>query len=105
MVGLTLTACATFRPKPAPAPPTHLDIPAPAAPAAPPPLRLPPPPPVVVKGACVPKAFPHAPKYPDTDAALLEAGGAADRYQLMAAGRLLRMRRLAELEKAIDACR
>jgi hypothetical protein len=60
---------------------------------------------VVVKSNCVPKTLPHAPKYPDTDAALLESGGAADRYQLMAAGRLLRMRRLAELEKAIDACR
>jgi hypothetical protein len=53
----------------------------------------------------VPKALAHAPKYPDTDAALKDAGGAADRYQLMAAGRLLRMRRLAELEKTVDACR
>jgi hypothetical protein len=61
--------------------------------------------PVPVKEACVPKSFPRAPRYPDSDAALREAGGAADRYQLMAAGRLLRDRRLAELEKMVDACR
>jgi hypothetical protein len=61
--------------------------------------------PVPVKEACVPKALPRAPKYPDTDAALRDAGGAADRYQLMAAGRLLRERRLAELEKIVDGCR
>jgi hypothetical protein len=53
----------------------------------------------------VPKAFPRAPKYPDTDAALLDAGGAADRYQLMAAGRVLRALRLAELEKIVEGCR
>jgi hypothetical protein len=57
------------------------------------------------RSRCVPRNLPRAPKYPDTDAALRDAGGAADRYQLMAAGRLLRMRRLADLEKAIDACR
>jgi hypothetical protein len=61
--------------------------------------------PVPVKEACVPKAFPRAPKYPDSDTALRDAGGAADRYQLMAAGRLLRDRRLAELERQVDACR
>lgn len=61
--------------------------------------------PVPVKASCVPKALPKAPKYPDTDAALRDAGGAADRYQLMAAGRLLRERRLAELEKVVDGCR
>jgi hypothetical protein len=55
--------------------------------------------------SCVPKALPRAPKYPDTDAALRDAGGAADRYQLLAAGRILRTQRLAELEKAIDGCR
>jgi hypothetical protein len=61
--------------------------------------------PVPVKEACVLKAFPRAPKYPDSDTALRDAGGAADRYQLMAAGRLLRDRRLAELERQVDACR
>jgi hypothetical protein len=53
----------------------------------------------------VPKTLPRAPRYPDTDAALRDAGGAADRYQLMAAGRLLRGRRLAELERIVDGCR
>ena len=58
-----------------------------------------------VKKACVPKTLPKAPKYPDTDTALRDAGGAADRYQLMAAGRILRERRLSELEKVVDGCR
>lgn len=101
---LALGACATLKPKPQP----PLIIPAPPVEKAPP---APAPPPVIVrvpvpvKEACVPKSFPRAPKYPDSDAALRDAGGAADRYQLMAAGRLLRDRRLSELEKAVDACR
>jgi hypothetical protein len=53
----------------------------------------------------VPRNLPHPPKYPDSDQALREAGGAADRYQLMAAGRLLRIQRLAELERTIEGCR
>ncbi|MDB5430410.1 MAG: hypothetical protein JWP35_1526, partial [Caulobacter sp.] len=61
--------------------------------------------PVPAKEACVPRSLPRAPKYPDTDAALRDAGGAADRYQLMAAGRLLRERRLADLEKVVEGCR
>jgi len=104
--GLALSACSTFmKPKPAPPAPTLVQ----AVPlAAPPP---PPAPPVVVKvpvpvkEACVPKGFARAPKYPDSDAALRDAGGAADRYQLMAAGRLMRERRLADLEKVVDGCR
>ena len=103
---LALSACANLHPT---APP-HIVIPPPSAPA---PVPAPPPAPrevivkvpVPVKEACVPKAFPRAPKYPDSDTALRDAGGAADRYQLMAAGRLLRDRRLAELEKQVDACR
>jgi hypothetical protein len=106
--GLTLAACAHL---------PHISPPPPAKPAPPPlPRAAAPPPapapreviikvPAPVKEACVPKTFPRAPKYPDTDAALRDAGGAADRYQLMAAGRLLRDRRLAELEKMVDACR
>jgi hypothetical protein len=88
--GLALGACSTLKPKASPAPP-------------PPPLvvRVP----VPVKEACIPKSFPRAPKYPDSDAALRDAGGAADRYQLMAAGRLLRERRLSDLEKLVDGCR
>ncbi len=52
-----------------------------------------------------PRNFPRAPRYPDTDKALRAAGGAADRYQLLAAGRLVRARRLAELERALEGCR
>ena len=104
---LALSACANFKAKT----PPHLDIPPQPTPAPPPAPSSPPPTqvivkvPVPVKEACVPRAFPHAPKYPDSDAALRDAGGAADRYQLMAAGRLLRERRLAELEKTVDGCR
>jgi hypothetical protein len=101
---LALGACASFRPKPPPpaaAPPPP--APVAAAPAPPPPLIVKVPTPV--KEDCVPKGLPRAPKYPDTDAALREAGGAADRYQLLAAGRILRERRLAELEKVVEGCR
>ena len=102
---LMLGACQSLKPKPAPVT-TIAPPPAPVVPATPPPA----PAPVVkapapVKEACVPKSLPRAPKYPDTDAALRDAGGAADRYQLMAAGRILRERRLAELEKVVDGCR
>ena len=103
--GLALGACASLRPKPkapAPAPVAAAPAPAePAKPAAPVIVKVP----VPVKEACVPKTFPRAPKYPDTDTALRDAGGAADRYQLMAAGRVLRALRLAELEKIVDGCR
>jgi hypothetical protein len=61
--------------------------------------------PVEVKAACVPRSLPPAPRYPDTASALRTAGGAADRYQLLAAGRILRARRLAVLERVIDGCR
>jgi hypothetical protein len=60
---------------------------------------------VPVKEACVPKTLPAAPKYPDSEQALRDAGGAADRYQLLAAGRILRARRLAVLERVIESCR
>ncbi|MCH1927855.1 hypothetical protein L6232_23965, partial [Shewanella sp. C31] len=39
---------------------------------------------------CVPRTRGPPPRYPDSDAALRAAAGAADRYQLMAAGRLMR---------------
>jgi hypothetical protein len=103
-VGLGLTACATVKPKPA-EPPHVVLVPAspgpPPAPPAPVIVKVP----VPVREACVPKGFPRAPRYPDTDTALRDAGGAADRYQLLAAGRLLRDRRLAELERVIEGCR
>lgn len=60
---------------------------------------------VPVAVECVPKALPGPPTYPDTDAALRAAPSAADRYLLTAAGRLLRVQRLAEVEPVIAACR
>jgi hypothetical protein len=101
---LSLGACASLKPAPIPhiaPPPQPAQAAAAVAPRAPAVIRTPAP----VKEACVPKGLARAPKYPDTDAALREAGGAADRYQLMAAGRLLRQQRLTELEKVVDACR
>jgi hypothetical protein len=77
---------------------------APATPPAPPPpkvVRVYVPKPV----KCVPEDLGPAPAYPDSDAALREAGGAADRYQLLAAGRILREQRLARLEEVIRRCR
>lgn len=54
---------------------------------------------------CVPDDLGAPPAYPDTDAALRDAGGAADRYQLIAAGRLLRQQRLQKLEETVKRCR
>jgi hypothetical protein len=54
---------------------------------------------------CVPDDVGPPPAYPDSDSALLQAGGAADRYQLMAAGRILRQQRLQKLEDAVKRCR
>jgi len=53
----------------------------------------------------VPEDLGPPPRYPDSDAALRDAGGAADRYQLLAAGRILREQRLAKLEEVIRRCR
>jgi hypothetical protein len=53
----------------------------------------------------VPKSLGPPPRYPDSDVALRAAPGAADRYQLMAAGRILRDRRLDELERVVAGCR
>lgn len=60
---------------------------------------------VPVAAECVPKTLPTPPTYPDTAQALKTAPGAADRYQLLAAGRLLREQRLAEVEPIIAVCR
>jgi hypothetical protein len=104
--------CATFVSRPPSRP-----VPAPPAPAAP--VAHPAPLPstagapgqktarVVVPKAvkCVPDDLGPAPAYPDSDSALLQAGGAADRYQLMAAGRILRQQRLQKLEDAVKRCR
>lgn len=106
VIAVTLGGCASLRPKGEPLPPpAH-----PAPPPKPPPvLRLPkpaaPPPPAPQVRSCVPRGLGPPPRYPDTDAALRAAPGAADRYQLLAAGRLLRLQRLEELERAIAGCR
>jgi hypothetical protein len=99
LAGLALCACTTTR-KAAPAIAAAPTI-APVAQAAQQPA-------VVVRKvpvSCVPKGVGPAPRYPDTDARLRAAAEAADRYQLLAAGRLLRIRRLAELERIVEACR
>ena len=84
--------------------------PAPAPAAEAPPVAPPPPTasaavPVQPQRSCVPRGVGPAPRYPDSAAALRNAAGAADRYQLMAAGRLMRQRRLAELERVLAGCR
>jgi uncharacterized membrane protein len=106
LAGLLASGCGTLLKKTAPPAADPAPVVAASDPAPPPP---PPAPPKVVvktvKAPCVPRNFPRPPRYPDTDKALKEAGGAADRYQLMAAGRLLRIERLAALERALEACR
>ncbi len=54
---------------------------------------------------CVSDTTPRPGAYPDTDDALKAAVSAAARYGLMAAGRILRDQRLAEVEPVIEACR
>lgn len=99
---LALGACQTLRkPRVADVPPLP-PAPVPVAPKPPPP---PPPPPPPAPKSCVPRGLAPPPRYPDTDAALRKAPGAADRYQLMAAGRILREQRLDQLEAVIAACR
>ena len=108
LLTLSLGGCSALGPKPklgpvAAPPPPPAPEPAPAPPPEPKPRVLPRKAPAA--SSCVPRNFPRAPRYPDSDAALKNAAGAADRYQLMAAGRLLRMQRLAALERALEACR
>ena len=100
---VALSGCQSLRrqnPPPAVAP-----APAPLRPLAPAQVIVRPTPPAPPQGSCVPRTLPGAPRYPDTAAALRAAAGAADRYQLLAAGRILRERRLDELERAILGCR
>jgi hypothetical protein len=106
VVALLLSACQTLgRRRPPPAPPAPASAPAPAPASPPKPLIIlkpaPPPPPK----SCVPRTLGPPPRYPDNDTALRNAAGAADRYQLMAAGRILREQRLEELERVIAGCR
>lgn len=98
---LALSACQSLRtpkpkpPEPPPKPPPVLILPKPP----------PPPPPPPAPRSCVPRTLGGPPRYPDTDGALRAAPGAADRYQLMAAGRILRQQRLEELERVVAGCR
>jgi hypothetical protein len=104
-----LAGCQTLFHRAKPTPPT-LEPPPPASvprppPAPPPPRAAPTPPPQTILKSCIPKSLAAPPRYPDTDAALRNSAGAADRYQLMAAGRILREQRLEELERVISGCR
>lgn len=102
IVGASVSGCQSLRSRKPPPPGLPPTVAASVAatprivrvPAKPQPLR-----------ACVPKSLPGPPGYPDTDAALLAAAGAADRYQLLAAGRILRTERLEELERTVAGCR
>lgn len=102
---LALAGCQSLGGKKVVVPPPPAPTPAPA----PPPILVmpqrPPPPPPPPPKSCVPRNLPQAPRYPDTDAALRNAPGAADRYQLMAAGRILRQQRLEDLERVVQNCR
>lgn len=101
---LAVSGCQSLRPKkPLPAPPPVVVVAPPPKPEPPRVVRAPPKP--APPRACVPKTLPGAPSYPDTDAALRAAAGAADRYQLLAAGRILRKARLEDLERVIAGCR
>lgn len=61
--------------------------------------------PVPVSVSCVPKSLGATPRYPDTDEALRKAGSAERRYQLLIAGRELRISRASETEPVIEVCR
>ena len=60
---------------------------------------------VPVAVTCVPDELKGPPAYPDTDEALLRAAGPEDRYQLVVAGRDLRVARLGEVEPVVSGCR
>lgn len=102
LTAAAMSGCASLappRPMAAVAPPR---APTPAAPAPQPKVvRVLVPKPI----KCVPDELGPPPAYPDSDSALRDAGGAADRYQLLAAGRLLREQRLQKLEEVVRRCR
>ena len=100
---VALAGCEHFRPLG----PQYTTVAPPPAAATAPPQSAPPPETRVVRVPvkCVPDDVGTAPAYPDSDAALRDAGGAADRYQLLAAGRLLREARLKKLEDVVRHCR
>lgn len=102
VAGLTMAACVTNSPRSrTPAAPLASAPPAAQAASETRVVRVIVPKPV----KCVPDDLGPAPAYPDNDQALRQAGGAADRYQLLAAGRILREQRLQKLEDVVRRCR
>ena len=71
---------------------------------APTPIVVPQPVAVAVDSPCVPDTLGGQPIYVDTDDALKKADDAAERYQLLWAGRGQRISRLNEIEPIIAAC-
>lgn len=61
--------------------------------------------PIAVPVKCVPENLPAEPIYPDDDSSLKAAPDAAARYGLIAAGRVLRIQRAAEVEPVVRSCR
>jgi hypothetical protein len=59
---------------------------------------------VPVTQPCVPKTLGPPPQYIDTDDKLLGAKDAAERYQLLYAGRTQRNSRLGEVEPVVRSC-
>lgn len=57
-----------------------------------------------VPAACVPDTLAPPPQYVDTDPVLRAAADAAERYQLVLAGRGQRIARLNEVEPIVAAC-
>ncbi len=60
---------------------------------------------VPVPVSCVPKSFPRAPKYADTNDAILATVGTDDLLVVLIEGRLQRVNRLGKLETVVDGCR
>ena len=87
LLAASLAACATT-PKPVPEPIIQIvevKVPGPALP-------------------CVPKELGPPPVYVDSDSVLKKAKDAAERFQLLFAGRMQREARLNEIEPVISSC-
>lgn len=84
LLALALAACSTTKPSTPPVDVVEVSTP--------------------VAAPCVPKTLGGPPTYVDSDEALLKAKDAAERYQLIYAGRLQRMARLLLLEPVVNSC-
>lgn len=60
---------------------------------------------VPVPVSCVPRHFPGAPAYSDTDAAILATAGVDDLLLVLIEGRLQRVNRLNKVETVVEGCR